>query len=107
MDGVTILQTIPAHGDDFLKALSIALAIGFVIIMFGVYASYKCIWAIILTGCLAIVFTLDAVSIHHKQYKITVSDTVSYNKLTAKYNIIETDGKIITVEEKDNGKNSD
>lgn len=107
MNGVTILQTIPAYGDDFLKALSIALAISFVIIMFGVYASYKCILATILTGCLAIVFTLVAVSIHPKQCKITVSDTVSYNKLTAKYNIIDTDGKIITVEEKDNGKDSD
>lgn len=55
----------------------------------------------------ALIVAAQGVHPHPKQYKITVDNTVSYNEFTAKYNIIETDGKIITVEEKDNGKNSD
>lgn len=54
-----------------------------------------------------LILAAQGVHPHPKQYKITVDNTISYNEFTAKYNIIETDGKIITVEEKDNGKNSD
>lgn len=34
-------------------------------------------------------------------YKVTISDTVGYNEFTAKYDIVKTEGKIITVRLKD------
>lgn len=37
-------------------------------------------------------------------YKVTISDTVSYNEFTAKYDIVKTEGKIITVRLKDTVK---
>ena len=37
-------------------------------------------------------------------YKVTLSDTVSYNEFTAKYDIVKTEGKILTVRFKDTTK---
>lgn len=37
-------------------------------------------------------------------YKVTISDTVSYNEFTANYNVVKTEGKILTVRLKDTSK---
>ena len=37
-------------------------------------------------------------------YKVTLSDTVSYNEFTAKYDIVKTEGKILTIRLKDTTK---
>lgn len=106
MDGVTILQTIPAVTNK--EYIILIIAVWFLIILGGVLLlKFDALLAGFAFMAFALIVAAQGVHPHPKQYKITVSDTVSYNKLTAKYNIIDTDGKIITVEEKDNGKNSD
>lgn len=106
MDGVTILQTIPAVTNK--EYIIVIITVLFLIILGGVLAlKFDALLAGVALMALALIVAAQGVHPHPKRYKITVDNTVSYNELTAKYNIIETDGKIITVEEKDNGKNSD
>lgn len=109
MDGVTILQTMPAFT---IKEFVIMIIMISFLLLLGLILILKFDDLLIgLTGVAFMTFALlvaaQGINPHPKQYKITVDNTVSYNEFTAKYNIIETDGKIITVEEKDNGKNSD
>ena len=106
MDGVTILQTIPAVTNK--EYIIVIITVLFLIVLGGVLLlKFDALLAGVALMALALIVAAQGVHPHPKQYKITVDNTVSYNELTAKYNIIETDGKIITVEEKDNGKNSD
>ena len=106
MDGVTILQTIPAVTNK--EYIILIIAVLFLIILGGVLLlKFDALLAGFAFMAFALIVAVQGVHSHSKQYKITVDNTVSYNEFTAKYNIIETDGKIITVEEKDNGKNSD
>lgn len=106
MDGVTILQTIPAVTNK--EYIILIIAVLFLIILGGVLLlKFDALLAGFAFMAFALIVAAQGVHLHPKQYKITVDNTVSYNEFTAKYNIIETDGKIITVEEKDNGKNSD
>lgn len=106
MDGVTILQTIPAVTNK--EYIILIIAVLFLIILGGVLLlKFDALLAGVAFMAFALIVVAQGVHPHPKQYKIAVDNTVSYNEFTAKYNIIETDGKIITVEEKDNGKNSD
>lgn len=106
MDGVTILQTIPAVTNK--EYIILIIAVLFLIILGGVLLlKFDASLAGVAFMAFALIVAAQGVHPHPKQYKIAVDNTVSYNEFTAKYNIIETDGKIITVEEKDNGKNSD
>ena len=106
MNGVTILQTMPAvTNKDYIIVIITVL---FLIILGGVLLlKFDALLAGGVLMVCGLILAAQGVQPHPKQYKITVDNTVSYNEFTAKYNIIETDGKIITVEEKDNGKNSD
>lgn len=106
MDGVTILQTIPAVTNK--EYTIIIIAVLFLIILGGVLIlKFDALLVGVAFMAFALIVAAQGIHPHPKQYKIAVDNTVSYNEFTAKYNIIETDGKIITVEEKDNGKNSD
>ena len=106
MNGVTILQTIPAVTNK--EYIIIIIAVLFLIILGGVLLlKFDALLVGVAFMAFALIVAAQGINPHPKQYKITVDNTVSYNEFTAKYNIIETDGKIITVEEKDNGKNSD
>lgn len=106
MDGVTILQTIPAVTNK--EYIIVIITFLFLIVLGGVLLlKFDALLAGVVFMALALIVSAQGVHPHPKRYKITVDNTVSYNEFTAKYNIIETDGKIITVEEKDNGKNSD
>lgn len=106
MNGVTILQTMPAVTNK--EYIIIIIAVLFLIILGGVLIlKFDALLAGVAFMAFALIVAAQGVHPHPKQYKIAVDNTVSYNEFTAKYNIIETDGKIITVEEKDNGKNSD
>lgn len=106
MNGVTILQTIPAvTNKDYIIVIITVL---FLIILGGVLLlKFDALLAGGVLMVCGLILSAQGINPHPKQYKITVDNTISYNEFTAKYNIIETDGKIITVEEKDNGKNSD
>lgn len=106
MDGVTILQTIPAVTNK--EYIIVIITVLFLIILGGVLVlKFEALLAGVALMACGLILSAQGVHPHPKQYKITVDNTISYNEFTAKYNIIETDGKIITVEEKDNGKNSD
>lgn len=106
MNGVTILQTMPAVTNK--EYIIIIIAVLLLIILGGVLIlKFDALLAGVTFMAFALIVAAQGVHPHPKQYKIAVDNTVSYNEFTAKYNIIETDGKIITVEKKDNGKNSD
>lgn len=106
MNGVTILQTMPAVTNK--EYTIIIIAVLFLIILGGVLIlKFDALLVGVAFMAFALIVAAQGIHPHPKQYKIAVDNTVSYNEFTAKYNIIETDGKIITVEKKDNGKNSD
>lgn len=107
MDGVTVLQTIPDILPFISKTeLAVALSISLLLLIY-------CVWCItrfssidiyfklsmfLLVVCLVLVFVCCAK--HPEQYKVTLSDSVSYNEFVAHYEIIETEGNVLTVEEK-------
>ena len=117
MDGVTILQTInnaPIVSFIILGVIMcvVMIALWFVSIYFfdSAYADDRSVLQVIfipvfgffIVGLLFIrsgVYGYDTPT-----YKVTISDTVSYNEFTAKYDIVKTEGKIITVRLKDTVK---
>lgn len=116
MNGVTILQTINnAPIVSFIIfgiIMCVAMIIlGFVSIYFfdSAYADDRLVLQLIfipvfgffIVGLLFIVSGVDGYS---PTYKVTISDTVSYNEFTAKYNVIKTEGKILTIRLKDTTK---
>lgn len=57
------------------------------------------IWFISLLVILASI--LFIVNSDKTQYKVLIDDSVTYNELCKKYDVIDTDGKIVTIEEKE------
>ena len=114
MDGVTILQTInnaPIVSFIILGVIIcvVMIAMGFVSLYFfdSVYADDRSIARAIFIPIfgffmVGLMFTGVGTSGYNTPtYKVTISDTVSYNEFTDKYDIVKTEGKIITVRLKD------
>lgn len=89
-------------------------AIGFImIIMFVVSAGYfrsdhrplAVTICSVLVACGVILMTLALVSnknsINHIEYKVTIDDSVSMNEFLDKYEILDQEGKIYTVKERE------
>ena len=75
----------------------------------GVFSSYSKI-GLTITSCVLVVvsivvMTLSLLSNHnninHIEYKVTIDDSVSMNEFLDKYEIIDQEGKIYTVKEKE------
>lgn len=108
MDGVTILTTYETNmmlsGYEYLIIMCTMVCIFFLATMLahkhddnieGVIA----ILSMIVSGAIAFVATLIFVCAFHVEHKIAVDDTVNFNELTSRYQIISQDGKLFTVKE--------
>lgn len=100
MDGVTILQTIPAYFESFPGTLTLIMLIAGVVFMFIGCTSLDKSYLIGIGLAILTFAVCIGVKSHPEQYKVTIDDSVSYNEFTDHYKIIETDGKILTVEER-------
>lgn len=108
MDGVTILQTIahvPYIPLIIIGIMILGAAISILIVSWYIddYSS------ILIPEILFWIFGIFYIGIgmsgyNTPTYKVTISDTVSYNEFTAKYDIVKTEGKILTVQLKDTVK---
>lgn len=107
MDGVTVLQTIPALLPFVSYTdLSIALTVSLLLLIYCAWSMtrfssrdiYFKLSMFLLAVCVVIIFVGCAK--HPEQYKVTLSDSVSYNEFVARYEIIETEGNVLTVEER-------
>ena len=100
MDGVTVLQTIPAFHFPICLAICITL-FGLIIIGAGAYALDVFFHFVLVIGMVILGIGIMCIKEPHpERYKITINDNVSYNEFVEHYNIIETDGEILIVEEK-------
>lgn len=111
MDGVTILQTI-AHALHISLIVIGVIVLGIAIGAIGILITswyidnYSSIW---ISEILLWIFGIFCIRIgmsnyNTSTYKVTLSDTVNYNEFTAKYDIVKTEGKILTVRLKDTVK---
>ena len=112
MDGITILNTIMV--DDCADWVSfIALTLGVIcivafiltltsndnrVIIFGIIS----LLAIIATPIIIIASKTHWRTNERNQYECIIDDSVSINEVYEKYNVIEQDGKIWTIEDKKN-----
>lgn len=83
MDGVTILQTIPAVTNK--EYTIIIIAVLFLIILGGVLIlKFDALLVGVAFMAFALIVAAQGIHPHPKQYKIAVDNTVSYNEFTAK-----------------------
>lgn len=117
MDGVTILQTINNAPIVSLIILGVIMCVAMIVLWFvslyffdSTYADDRSIlekifipvFLFFMIGLLFIGSGVDGYD--SPTYKVTISDTVSYNEFTAKYDVIKTEGKILTIRLKDDSK---
>lgn len=102
MDGVTVLQTIPAFCEWVPVHLTVIIAIVAFFAIIICMVMIETLHPIIIMACITIFILTMAMGIssHPEQYKVILDDSVSYNEFVTHYNIIETDGEILIVEEK-------
>jgi hypothetical protein len=109
MQGIEILAQEPIMGSGkgfvvFLIGLIAALIIGVIIEVFmdhglGFVAG---VLIMVLSGGIAMVVDgITAQPTGKYKYKVTISDDVSMNKFLEKYEIIDQEGKIMTIKERD------
>lgn len=123
MEGITVLTEVTPMG--FVSTLFFPVVIFFAIVGIGIFLGMylgtiiddRCKSAfgkrisVLVFGVLAVIFAIFAFfiadSISNKidernhSYKITIDDSVSFNEFNAKYKVLEQDGKIFTVVERE------
>lgn len=109
MEGITILNEIQkTAAPEWMAVLGLILCfLGFISIM--IYAvSQKIVSAIISIVILIIItiwiiyFCIASLIIYdHTEYKVIIDDSVNFNEFNEKYEIVDTDGKIYTIKEKE------
>ena len=57
--------------------------------------------AIACIACMILSATSDKTSVNHIEYKVTIDDSVSMNEFLDKYEILDQEGKIYTVKERE------
>lgn len=108
MEGIEILavgQISTGSSFNWLMAIIIGLILGATAFAFGLCHD-SCIAAIVmglLVGIFAGVFVgvADGIPTHYvPTYKVVISDEVSMNEFTERYEILEQEGKIYTIKER-------
>ena len=110
MDGVTVLSEQIVGGiGDIISCCIIAVVLGLIVAAWGCwiadlqdftfFIAFACLVSIflIVTGCITNIIPLKTYS----KYKVTISNEVSFNEFNEKYEIINQEGQIYTVKEKD------
>ena len=111
MTGVEILSSETIYNTILPEyCLGIGLGLAFIFIIAAVFClvNERVVLAFIcmsLVICSAIVCglsdTYSKTNISHIEYKVTIDDSVSMNELLDKYEILEQEGKIYTVKERE------
>ena len=112
MTGVEILSTETIYNTilpEYFLGIGLGFGFVFVIVMAACFASDRIILGLI---CIALALgsgvvgslggTLSKTDINHIEYKVTIDDSVSMNEFLDKYEIIDQEGKIYTVQEREN-----
>lgn len=112
MDGVTIIATGSVSTSSIIFATLFFLTAGFLfignsIILFSPNKSLE-FHEQLLIGFMILVMTVgglfiidDANTTASKQYKVLIDDSVSFKEFTNKYDIINVEGEIYTIREKE------
>lgn len=108
MNGVEILSSetiyspiLPEYwlGIGLGCALLLIVAMGFCFANEHIILGYICVilsFSLVFVGCIGVICKKD-----HIEYKVTVDDSVSMNEFLNKYEILEQEGKIYTVRERE------
>lgn len=109
MDGVIILTTEQAY--TLFEAILLAIGVcgmfvfgSTAFVMLDESLPISCVLAALSTICL--IFSIQ-IPKSETRYKVMIEDNVSWNELSEHYNIIKTDGKIITLVEKEQDNETD
>ena len=111
MTGVEILSTEAIYNTilpEYFLGIGLGLGFMFVIAMAACFANERIILGLI---CIALALgsgivgslggTYSETDINHIEYKVTIDDSVSMNEFLDKYEIIDQEGKIYTVKERE------
>ena len=104
MKGIEIIETIPASRGIKMQVPLFAICLLFLFLTYICIRKSHSIIGIIVAIILAIITTIYTISlthIHKEQYIIKIHDDASYNEFTIKYRIIQKQGNVYTVEEKE------
>lgn len=112
MTGVEILSSETIYNTilpEYFLGIGLSFCIVFVVAMAMCFANDSIILGII---CVILSFgsaivgglggTYSKTDISHIEYKVTIDDTVSMNEFLDKYEILDQEGKIYTVKEREN-----
>ncbi len=110
MDGVTILYTVQTY--NVFEAILMGISL-FGVVMFGVIA-FSMLDENLLVSCvfvsLTTVLIIACIRMPRSEvrYEVTVDESVSYQELSTRYEIVSKRGQIITLREKEqtNGSNA-
>ena len=109
MEGITILNEIQkTAAPDWMVVLGLALCfLGLISIIIHA-ASQKIVSAMtsIVIFIIIIIWTISFCIVNstiydHTEYKVIIDDSVNFNEFNEKYEIIDIDGKIYTIKEKE------
>ena len=110
MDGITVLS------QETVSTLSVAIPLGIIslllfIVSFVLTIKLFCdgedgiamlsIISTVAALILVVVCTIDAFDPPETTYKVTIDETVSFQEFSERYEIVEQDGLIYTIKEKD------
>ena len=111
MNGVEILSSKTIYNPIFPEywlgigigcALLLIVAMGFCFANERIILGYICVilsFSFVFVGCLGV--TCIKTNIDHIEYKVIVDDSVSMNEFLNKYEILDREGKIYTVKERE------
>lgn len=92
MNGVEVLNTIPGRGLNVVFAVLAAFFIIFTVILIFNDCELGIITLLLAVACLLLAVPQNT------QYKVTISDNVSFKEFNEKYEVISQNGDIFTVE---------
>ena len=111
MTGVEILSSETIYNTilpEYCIGIGLGFSIIFIVAMAACFANERIILGLI---CVALAFgsvivgglggTLSKTNINHIEYKVTIDDSVSMNEFRDKYEILDQEGKIYTVKERE------
>ena len=111
MNGVEILSTTTIYNTvlpEYWLGIGLVVGFAFVACMAACFASNRIIAGLI---CIALALgsgivgslggTYSKTDINHIEYKVTIDDSVSMNEFLDKYEIIDQEGKIYTIKERE------
>lgn len=109
MEGITILNEIQkTAAPEWIAILGLTLCfLGFISII--IYATSQKIVPAIISIVIFIIMIVWAIyfcivnstTYDHTEYQVIIDDSVNFNEFNEKYEIVNTDGKIYTIKEKE------